>query len=134
MNDQVITEEIAEAEFERWAKAMHLRLDTSRMDEDDEKDFIKHKDNCIFAMMEGRLVVNDRGEFEFTPDNATEALVFREPTGATFQEADRVKSGRDIEKMNVMLGALTKKHASFYAKMALHDYKVAQAIITLFLA
>jgi len=128
-----MTEEVAEQEIDRFLEAMDIDADKSAMDDEDKAGYDRARRTLVKAMVDGRLVVNDAGEPVFTPKSGGETLTFHEPTGATYQEMDRRKSGHDVSKMMAIMGGMTKQAPARFANMPQRDFKVAQAITTLFL-
>lgn len=131
-----IVQEVAEAEFSRFADAMDLDVDASAMTEDDRKGFNDQKNRVIRAIMRGALIVNAKGEPEYTTqrgDNAGVKLTFHEPRGASLMAMDRKKKGEDIGKTYAVMAEMCKVDAVTFARMELADLKVCQAIFVLFL-
>ena len=62
-----IDKDAAEAEFERFANAMDIDIDISKLDPEDTTAFNKSKDRIILAIQETHLVINDDGEAVYTP-------------------------------------------------------------------
>ena len=140
MAEEKIALDVAEAEFERWADAMDLarKLDPAGLDSDDKKSLADSKRNILDSMMSGNLVVNDAGEFVFTPKagDDKEPIVFHEPDGAAIMAVDQIgKSGtHDVTKMVAILAVMTKQSRVRFAKLKNRDWTVCQAIFSLFFA
>jgi len=134
MTDKV-AKEVAEAEFERFAEAMDLDVDTSIMDEDDRKGFDLQKNRIVSAIRSGAMVVNEDGEPVFTPQRMKDAgtITFHEPDGAALMAMDRKKKSEDIGKLYATMGAMTGTTAKTFSGMKMADLKVCMAIATLFL-
>ncbi len=135
MKEFKIDAETAESEIERFAEAMDLDLDTSKMDEEDRKAFDQQKRVLTLSIQKGNLIINDKGEPVFTPtmgDNL-DPLTFYEPDGASFMTMDKMKKNADVAKMFGIMADMTKTHSKVFAKMKNRDSKVCQAIVTLFL-
>ncbi len=124
--------EVAEAEFTRFAEAMDLDLDKSKMDADDQKSLAEVKAKVLRAMEDGRLVIDEKGQPVFTPHSGA-AITFYEPTGASFMAMDSKKKGQDIAKMYAVMADMTHVDAKVFATMANRDLKVCQAVVSLFL-
>lgn len=135
MSDQVIAPEMADQEFNRWAEAMDLDLDTGAMGPEDIDDFNKIKSRITRAIVAGRVTVDDKGEIELKPKAGNLEIVhFYEPAAEVLVEMDRRKSGQDMAKLNSVVGAMTKTSAQQIAALKLTDYKIVQGIAQLFLA
>ena len=130
-----VAKEVAEQDFERFADAMDLDVDTSKMDEDDRKGFQVQKDRIVSAICSGALYVNDNGEPVFTPQRTKDAgeITFHEPDGAALMAMDRKKKTEDIGKLYATMGEMTKTSAKTFSVMKMADLKVCMAISTLFL-
>lgn len=132
--EPVVAKDVAEAEFQRFAEAMDLDLDQSRMTADDISSFAEQKHKIIRAMMRNHLVVNQAGEMVYTPqlgDNAP--ITFYEPTGASLMAMDKVKRGEDTAKTYAFMADMTQTSVQRFSKMKSRDFRVCQAIALLFL-
>ncbi len=130
----IVDIETCEVEFERFLDAMDIDADKSHMDESDRAGFDRCKATIVREMRAGRLVIDDKGQPKYTPKSGDgETLVFHEPTGATYLEMDRKKQGHDVSKMIAIMGAMTKQAPAVFSKMPQRDFKVCQAVVTLFL-
>lgn len=135
MNTPKVAAEVAEAEFVRFVESMDLDVETSRMSEEDRQSFDAQKTRIVRAIMDGCVVVNEKGEPVFRPRSGTPSeIVFHEPEGAALMAMDNRKKGHDVSKMFAVMAEQTKQPATVFAKMPMRDLKVAQAIATLFLA
>jgi hypothetical protein len=135
-SDKKVPTELAEQEFDRFLEAMDLayKCDPSKMDAEDNKALDKHKLVIVTAIERGNLVIDEKGQPIFTPSTGGDPITFFEPEGASFMASDTVKSGKDVEKTNAVLGAMTQQPAKRFAQMKGRDYKVCQSIFILFLA
>jgi hypothetical protein len=114
-----IAQEMAEAEFDRFASEMDLDIDVDLMDAEDLTAFLKQKRRFIAAIMDGSLVINDDGEAVYTPRKSgdIQPLTFHERTGASTMAMDGKKKGHDVAKTYAVMADLTKTHSSTFAKM-----------------
>ncbi len=136
-SQEKVSIDVAEADWERFLEAMDLKDKTEnpRLDDDDKKGLLEVKQIVIDAIRKGSLAINDKGQPVFTPRvGNTERVTFYEPTGAELMAMDRVKVGHSVARQNALMGALTQTSPVRFAGMALRDYRVCQAIVTLFLA
>lgn len=132
----MIAYEVAEQDLEKFAEAMDLDIDESKMSDEDLKPWKPLKEAFINAVMNKSLVVNDSGEPEFTQRRApgeTNAIVFHEPTGATLQAMDTKKDGQQIGKTFAALAAMTGTTAATFSKMKNKDLQVCLTIFNIFL-
>lgn len=131
--------EAAEAEFVRWSEAMDVavKLDTSTMDDDDRKSFEQQKRPIIDAIRFGRLVVDDQGQFVFTPQLGDDRspLTFPEPDGAALLSIDKAGKATDlVHKQYTLLAAITGQYVQRFSKMKNRDLVVCNAILGFLLA
>lgn len=134
ITENVLSQEMAEIEFDRWAEAMDLDLDESFMDEDDLGQFRKHKRRILSALSSGALVITDDGEASYTPQNPKskhkEGITFHERTGASVMAMDGKKKGHDIAKTYAVMADMCKVHPSVFAGLVGLDGKVCESLFT----
>lgn len=127
-----IAVEQAELEFENWAEAMDLDLDTADMDADDLTGYNKQKKRVIKAVMRGALIFNEDGEAVYTPQNKkskhNDPITFHERTGASIMAMDGKKKGHDAAKMYAVLADMCRVHPKTFAGLVGEDVKVCEAI------
>jgi hypothetical protein len=128
----VIDEQTAIVEFERFLEEFELDFDVEKMDEDDLKGFTEQKSKFVKAVMRGRLKLNDDNNAVYKTTDGLE-LTFHEPTGAAFSSTDAAKVRENIKKKNILLGSITKTAPQTFAKMKQRDLKICDAILMLFL-
>lgn len=137
MNDttQVVDKQTAEAEFERFVDAMDLDLDTSGMDAEDLTAFNKQKNKILQAIQRGHLVINEKGEAEYTPCRPgsihKEAITFHERTGASLMAMDGKKKNCEVAKTFAVMANMCRVHQSVFAGLVGTDDKVCQALFAL---
>jgi len=134
-NEDLVADEVAEREFERFVEAMDLDVAQDAMDEEDRKDFSNQKRLFLREVKRGKLSVDEQGQPVFRPSGCAEeqALTFHEPVGANFVEMDRYKESQSVKKTNALLDAMTKTSPKRFASMKNRDYKVCAAIMAFFL-
>ena len=129
------SQEVAEVEFERFADAMDLDVNMSKMSEDDRQSFEPMKRRVVEAIIAGSVTINEKGEPVFRPAKSEPAeIVFHEPKGSALMAMDARKKGQDVAKLYALMGEITGLPAVTFANMLNRDLKIAQAIVTLFLA
>lgn len=132
-----VAPEVALEEFRRFCDLMDLEFDLTKMDADDKKSFEQTRDRVLRAIERGLLVINDKGEPVLTPQSGDgddrRPITFHEPTGASVLAIDKAKKGQDAAKTFLMLADFTGEPVARYAKMANRDFRVCQALMTLFL-
>lgn len=134
-NEKTVPKELAEQEFARFLEAMDLteKCDTSAMDLEDVKGFEKHKRVIMSALERMQLVIDEDGQPTLTTSSGAK-ITFYEPTGGDLMAMDQAKAGRDVEKTNKVLAAMTKQPAALFAGMKNRDYRICSSLFTLFLA
>lgn len=129
-----VSEEAAEAEFQRFVDAMDLNFDPKGWDAEEKKSFVDSKIVFIDAIRRGFLIVDEAGQPVYTPKlEPRTPITFYEPDGACIMSMDLVKKGRDNEKGFQLLTTMTKAIPGTFAKMKQRDLKVCQAVAGLFL-
>ena len=131
-----IDADTAEREFKRFTDAMEIDLDTEGLDDNDRRDNEISKRTIIKNIRSGDLIINDRDLPEYTPKRSdrTEAIVFKEPTGAMLMAIDKKKDTAKVAQIHALLGSMTGNHENVFAKMAQSDVKVCSEILMTFLA
>lgn len=134
MEDKIIRE-VAEQEFDRFADAMDLDLDTVGMDAEDLASMNKQKNRIIKAVMKGDLIFNDDGEAVYTPQHKRskrkDPITFHERTGASLMAMDNKKKGHDVAKTYAILGDMCGIEPKEFSGLAGIDIKVSEAIFAL---
>jgi len=132
MKKEVVTKEVALAEFDMWAEAMDL--ETEELQGDDLEGFEKHKSVLVRAIRAGNLTVNDEGLAVYQPcrTELDAPLVFHERTGASLMASDKVKNPQALAaRMYAVLADLTKVPAVTFAKLKGPDIKVCESLFAL---
>jgi hypothetical protein len=130
--ERKVAREVCEQEFERFADAMDLDVDPTRMDAADLKTFDDARHVLLRAMERGQLVIDEKGQPVFTASDGT-AITFYEPTGATFMSMDTKKKEQEVAKMYAIMAEITRLPDKTFSKMPMRDLKVCRTIVTLFL-
>jgi hypothetical protein len=137
LKGEIVAEEVAVAEFDRFVEAMGLDLDDAAMDQDDKASLENEKGRILRAIRRGFMVVNDAGELVFTPQREKTPdktpIRFREPTGATLMAIDRHKEGKNVHKLYAILADVAGCEQKRFALMAHADAAVCRAVASLFL-
>lgn len=136
MNEEnKISREVAEKDFDRFVEEMDLDLDTAQMDQEDLTAFNRQKSRLLRAIERGHLIINENGEAVFTPNNKrskhTEAITFHERTGASLMAMDSKKKNHDVAKTYAVMADMCKVHQSVFAGLVGSDVKTCEAIFAL---
>lgn len=131
----VVAPEVALQEFERFAEAMDLDLDTAEMDAEDVTALNKQKGRILRAIERGALVVNENGEAVYTPWNPKskyhDPITFHERSGGALMAMDRGKRGHDVSKTYAVMGEMCEIHPNVFAGLVGSDIKVCEALFAL---
>ncbi len=130
-----VAKEVAEQEFEKFVEAMDLDVDTTDMDAEDLTAFNKQKNRIVRAIMKGSLTFNENGEAVYTIVNKrskhTDAITFRERSGASLMAMDSKKKGQDVRKTYAVLADMCNVHPSVFAGLVGIDVKICEALFAL---
>ena len=131
--ENVIPQEMAEADFDRFVEMMDLDVDPVNMDDEDRTTFEKQKRRIIKAMMIGALMINENGEAVYTPHRSEvkDPITFHERTGASLMAMDNKKKNQDVAKTYAVMGSMTKTHPGVFSKLKGSDIKTCEAIFAL---
>ncbi len=128
-----ITQEVAAAEFDRWAEEWGIDTDREYMDEEDRQSFDNTRHRLIRSIRKGALTVSEDGATIDLNCIAGEGLTFEVPKGSAWLTMDQHKSSKDFHKVFSYMGAMTGKPAKFFSNMDGRDLKVAQDVTVLFM-
>lgn len=138
--ENVMTEELAIADFERLAEAKGVDYDPSLMNEEDAKAFLGLRRKIVKKIMSGAAVVTDESDITFTlSDRNPEAirgkvLTFTMPNAAAYMGADSYNEKQSMHKFFAMLSAMTGEDIGLFRKIEPIDLKAVMAIGTFFLS
>lgn len=132
---EVIDRETARAEFERFAEAMSLDLDTTNRDENEVRDTEQDIERVTKAIIKGCVTIDEEGRASFVRRGSdAPPIVFYRPLGGSMTAMDRVKSHHEFNKAFASMAQITKTSISTFQKMHMSDVKICISIWTLFLA
>ena len=131
--ENIIPQEVAEADFDRFVEAMDLFVDPAFMDDEDRTAFEKQKHRLVNAMMIGALSINENGEAVYTPRRSDykDPITFHERTGASLMAMDNKKKNQDIAKTYAVMADMTNTHPGVFSKLKGSDIKTCEAIFAL---
>jgi len=132
-DNNIVDEEVALVEFDRFVEAMDLDVDTTYMDEEDLTTFSKLKRRLVKALCNGSLAINEEGEAVFTPQKSKvdRVITFHERTGASLMASDGKKRNQSVAMTYAVMGDMTKEHPGTFTKLKGNDIKVCEAIYAL---
>lgn len=130
-----ISRDVAEAEFQRFLDCMRLNFTTEGLDAEDRTQVELHKKRFVNAVMDGRLVVDQKGIPTYTPRDSADKdpITFPQPKGGDFMQADLHKKNHDITKGMAIMAAATHQPLERYRDMEWSDFRVCQAISGLYM-
>lgn len=136
IKEPVLGREVAEQHFNDFCEEMDLDNDPNALSEDEAKSFNENKEMIVSALMSGRLTFSDNWEPTLNCERSgiSQPLIFREPNAADYMAMDRQKSGKDVGKMISMMDSVTRSTPGTCAKLKGKEFKIAQAIMVLFMA
>ena len=132
-----MTEEVAMDDLRRWAESNDIELEVVGEDGGSKLDAAVPK--LVRAMRQGRLVVNDDGDLEYTvsassPEGfAGEVLKFSSPTGAAYMTMDKFKGEQGFHKLMGVASAMTGKDVSWFSRLDNRDYKIVMYVVGFFI-
>jgi len=134
-----LSEEAAEAEFEKWAAAWRIYTDTASMPtEDDERSFLRNKFALVMALREGYGRVEEDGKVFVLrlskPLAERRELAFNIPTASARRSWDKYKDSENVAKIFAYAAESVKINPRLLSTMSEIDTKVVMALVTLFLA
>lgn len=139
MNENKLTQEVAEQEFERMAEIWDIDTDESGFDEDDLESFIKAKKPLIKSLMDGSLVVDEDGNATFTlrwskklMENGTETITL-DPSRPDVLVMDKFKERETMHKMRAYIASMASKPLRIIGQIDPRDEKRLRGAVLLFL-
>ena len=135
MEEPKVAQDVAEAEFDKFADAMDLDVSPDGMNEESLESFQGLKRQVIRAIMKGSLIFNDDGEAIYTPRHRNskfqEPITFHERSGAHLTEMDKAKKRGAVAQTYAVMGAMTGQSASVFAGLVGPDIKTCEALYAL---
>ncbi len=131
-----ITEEMADKEFESWAK--HLRLDTDleKMDVEERSDFLQIKKKFTYSLVNGFTQTEESGDLTLNliePVGGKTQIVFRRKfKGSAFVVMDRYKDSQNVHKTVAFLGAWVGIDPKLLMKLDAIDLWFGMKMVSLF--
>lgn len=132
----VMSEELAEREFSRWAEVHGLDLE--RLEGGKSREFLNSKRRMVSAFRAGSLVLDDEGVLEYTvsrlsPEGyAGEKVKVRGMTGKAWMAMDGYKADEQIHQLIATASAVTGKDTGWFASLANFDFLFFTNVVALF--
>ena len=134
MGECKVSLDVATDEFARVCSAHHIDVDVEAMEEDERKNFATIERTIVKAIMNGRVTVDQSGTVTLIPRDGG-PLTFKRMDGSVLMH--RTKTGGDLSSNELarnIAAAMTEKPPSEIARLSLGDFKLAGALVGLFLA
>lgn len=129
-----IPEEVAKADFDRFAKFARLKIDRKR-NKNDRADVDQMREEMIEDIIDGVVTIDDAGKptiHTIDPELSTITFKFR-PTFLVARSMDNQKKDADVAKnVGMIAEAVGVAPARLYA-LEFRDMEVVQRVFTLFL-
>ena len=129
-----IPEEVAKADFERFAKFARLKVDRKR-NKNDRADVDEMKEAMIEDIMDGVVTIDDAGKPTIhTPHPELPTITFKFcPTFLVARSMDNQKKDAEVAKGAGMIAEAAGVTVANLYNLELRDMEVVQRVFTLFL-
>ncbi|MBP5696926.1 MAG: hypothetical protein J6X11_09835 [Treponema sp.] len=137
-NKAVMSEELAEEEFDRWAEEIGLEVEDENRAENDATVFANGKKLFIRAMVKGNAVINEDGNLVYTVSKKSQEgyagtdIEISVPPPRSFIATGKKDSGGMQRVLSVASG-MTGKDTGWFMNLGLPDFKFFMGIAGLFL-
>ena len=128
--------EVAEEEFVRFAEAWELDIDVSTMTEEDSDSFRTQKRRVIQKIMDGKAVVKEDGDIEYTLKKAIGKLnvvTLSIPPWGGWTDMDRGRKDKNMMKFTHYCANAINQPVTVLTRMHGIDAKFIQGVYSLFL-
>jgi len=133
-----MSEELAEAEIRRWAEMHDIDLTTQDANGEEVFDAVGVR-KLVKAIQQGRLVVNDEGNLDYTisknsPEGiAGEKITIKPATAASYMAMDTYSDAQSVHRTLAVAAGMTGKTVNWLGKLANYDYKILVRIVSFFI-
>lgn len=131
----VASDDVLEADFVRWSKAMGLDVDPDGMSDKDLESLEDSKEFLFKSMRQGHLVVDEDCHMVFTPqysDNDA-PITFYEMKGAYYLSMDGFADNQGMAKTFAVMAKITHEQVKRFKDLHGPDIKLCTTIAGLFL-
>jgi hypothetical protein len=134
MDEIKISEELAQAEFERILKAARVKWDLYKAVQG-ARDAESVRMIIVDAIMDGRVVVDAEGfpTVRTSSDTVQEIKVFRRGVRGDWLMVDRVKEGHNVQAQDAVMAAFLKKSPAELQLLETSDYSLVESLWWIFL-
>lgn len=136
--ENVMTEDLAMKELERWADDKDIDIYVT--DGNGKKVLDASIPRLLKEIQRGSLYLNDDCDFVYvisskSPNGyAGEKLTLVNPDGSAYMAMDKFKEQEGVHKTLAVASAITGQDISWFSKIANNDYKVVTTIVGFFIA
>jgi len=134
--EKKVAYEVAEQEFESFAYAWRLDIDTETMTGEDAEDFETSKRKIVRQIVMGNAAVNEEGNIIyklFEPVGTLEEITMTRPRGRAWLNMDRSKADKNVTKFTEVICSGIGQIQTIVARMDGIDVKFLHAVYGLFL-
>ena len=133
--DQVVGDDVAEAEFNRFISALKAKLNLNKLKSKQRADFEDNKAIVLDALKDGSLRVDDKGQPYYTPacDFPSGPIRFKKPKGKTLMAGNGLGEDAGIERSFKMMAQLTGQTPIHLEELDLDELEVPLAVMTILL-
>jgi hypothetical protein len=129
--DGTVDKETAENEFDRWTRAMRIKMDRVR-NTNDRSDLEEDKALIVELIMEGTATVDEEGRLVYHSEDGKH-LTFYRSKGEQIAEIDKVKKTDQVKQGYALAGAITRTSAKTIAGLYTNEIPEVTTIASLFL-
>lgn len=136
--ENVMTEELAMKEVERWADDKDIDIYVT--DGNGKRILDSSIPRLLKEIQRGNLYLNDDSDFVYVISNkspegyAGEKITLKNPTGAAYMAMDKFKEQEGVHKTMAVASAITGQDIRWFSNIANNDYKVISIIVGFFIA
>lgn len=137
MKEDVMSEELAVGEFERWADAQGIETDEN--DEQKKAVLDAFRKQVVKGLRKGDIIIDDDMNLVLCVSDkspagyAGEKLVFKTPDTKAFMAAGNYKENQAVHKLLAIASGMTGKDVGWFSKLSFIDYKYVSSVVSLFL-
>lgn len=130
--DHKVAEDVAEDEFDKFARCWGFKTRSKHWDTDTQNGFNEHRERITDAIMDGRATING-SEITYTNEDGNTAT-FKRPCGRALSTMDAYKDQQSMHKMYAFLGFISGVPDKTLAKYEGIDTKFLTSLGSLFMA
>ena len=129
--EHAIDKETAENEFDRWTKAMKIKMNRFR-NTNDKSDLEEDKALVVELIMDGTVTLDDERRMVYHSEEGKQFTFYR-PKGQQLAEIDKVKETDKVKQSYALAGAITRTSAKSISELYTSEVIEMGTIASLFL-